>query len=199
MRDGWIKNPTWSLFYIDTSAASYSNPILFIFTLCGSARALSGHTMLHSDASVLLLAQRRHGPASCPACHTRWVISLWPWLGLTWASIWAQDCRARHRQALHKSWLSSEVQTRDTEIKHLVDQHQRAAEWWTWNQKRKLLDRIDSCSPSSHFCSVKVKVMKSLTEHEDPLLQVLLLTPPQPDTWMQDTSKSWHWYMFKLI
>lgn len=162
----------------------------------GSARELLGHTLLHSDPSVLLSAQKRHGPASCPACHSSWVISLWPWLWLTWMSLWAQDCRTCQRQALHQSWLSWEVQTRDSEIKHLIDQHQRAAKGWTWNQNRELLDHIDSCSPSGHFCTVKVKVRKSLTECEDTLLEVLLLTPPQLDTWMQDPQKR---YMFKLM
>lgn len=100
--------------------------------------------------------------------------------------------QAWNRQALHKSWLSWEVQTRDTERKHLIDQHQRAVKRWTWNQNREFcseLDHIDSSSPSGHFYSVKVKVRKSLTEHEDPFLEVLFLIPPQTDTWMQDPQK----------
>lgn len=192
MRDKWITNPTWTLFYIYTGAGCYSNPILFINTICGSARELLSHTLLHSGLSVLLSAQNRHGPTSCPACQSSWVISLWPWLWLTWTSLWAQDCRAWNRQALQKSWLSWEVQTRDTERKHLIDQHQRAVKWWTWNRNREFcseLDHIDSSSPSGHFCSVKVKIRKSLTEHEDPFLEVLFLTPPQLDTWMQDPQK----------
>ena len=80
-----------------------------------------------------------------------------------------------------KSWLSQEVQTKwrkETQIKHRIVQHQRAVRWRTWDQNRKLLNYVDSCSPLGHIFSVKVKVRKSLTEHEDPLLEVLLLPPP---------------------
>lgn len=126
--------------------------------------------------TLLFCFQPRKGmvqPHALPATAAGWPPS-GPGLGWHgWTSLWAQDCRTWHRQALHKSRLSWEVQTRDTEIKHLIDQHQRAVKGWTQNQKRELLDHIDSCSPSGHFCPVKVKVRKILTEHGDPLLEVL--------------------------
>lgn len=134
MRDKWITNPTWTLFYIYTGAGCYSNPILFINTIYGSTRKLLGHTLLHSSLSVLLSAQNRHGPTSCPACHSSWVISLWSWLQLMWTSFWAQDCRhgigrlctradylERYKQEIQKEntsltnikeWLSDEPGTR---------------------------------------------------------------------------------------
>lgn len=111
-------------------------------------------------------------------------------------------CKGGQSHAPRELWLSQEVQTKrrkEMQIKHHTVQHQRAIKRRTWDKNRKLLDYVDSCTPLGHIFSVKVKARKSLTEHEDPLLEVLLL-PPSP-AWHLDTgpSTNWCWYMFKRM